>query len=116
MNAKPKNKEEQRLHRHKRIRAKVQGTAKRPRLVVYRSNRFISAQLIDDTARHTLAAAHGREFKGTASIRAAAVGKEVALRAKEVGINTVVFDRGGYRYSGQVKTLADAARAGGLAF
>lgn len=105
-----------RKRRHARIRALVKGTAERPRLAVYRSNRFVSAQLIDDTVGKTLAASHGREFKGSQSIQAASVGDAIAKKAKAAGINTIVFDRGGYRYGGQVKTLADAARAGGLAF
>lgn len=105
-----------RKRRHARIRALVKGTAERPRLAVYRSNRFVSAQLIDDTVGKTLAASHGREFKGSQSIQAASVGEAIAKKAKAAGIATIVFDRGGYRYGGQVKTLADAARAGGLAF
>ncbi len=105
-----------RKRRHARIRALVKGTAERPRLAVFRSNRFVSAQLIDDTVGKTLAASHGREFKGSQSIQAASVGEAIAKKAKAAGIATIVFDRGGYRYGGQVKTLADAARAGGLAF
>ncbi|MCX6787763.1 MAG: 50S ribosomal protein L18 [Candidatus Kaiserbacteria bacterium] len=105
-----------RKRRHARIRALVKGTAERPRLAVFRSNRFVSAQLIDDTVGKTLAASHGREFKGSQSIQAASVGEAIAKKAKVAGIATIVFDRGGYRYGGQVKTLADAARAGGLAF
>lgn len=112
----PKNKQELRTRRHIRIRARVSGTAERPRLAIYRSNRYISAQLIDDVARTTLAAAHGRECKGAASLQAKAVGETVAKRAKELGVTRVVFDRGGYRYAGQVRTLADAAREGGLTF
>jgi len=105
-----------RARRHARVRARIAGTATRPRLAVFRSNRFISAQLIDDTAGKTLAAAHGREFKGAASLQAKSVGETVAKKAKELGITAAVFDRGGYRYGGQVKTLADAAREGGLNF
>ena len=105
-----------RKRRHARIRALVKGTAERPRLAVFRSNRFVSAQIIDDTVGKTLAASHGREFKGSQSIQAASVGEAIAKKAKVAGIATIVFDRGGYRYGGQVKTLADAARAGGLAF
>ena len=73
-------------------------------------------QLIDDTAGKTLAAAHGREFKGSQSMQAKAVGEAIAKAAKVAGITSIVFDRGGYRYGGQVKTLADAARQEGLAF
>jgi len=112
----PKNKNELRARRRARVRARVTGSATRPRLAVYRSNRFISAQLIDDAAGKTLAAAHGRECKGATSLQATFVGETIAKRAKETGIGSVVFDRGGYRYGGQVKTLAEAARAGGLTF
>ncbi|MBU0750265.1 50S ribosomal protein L18 [Patescibacteria group bacterium] len=109
-------KSEQRARRHRRIRARINGTAERPRLAVYRSNRFISVQLIDDIAGKTIAAAHGREFKGSLTEQALAVGKVIAERAKAAGITTVVFDRGGYTYAAQIKGLADAAREGGLTF
>jgi large subunit ribosomal protein L18 len=105
-----------RVRRHARIRSRVSGTPARPRLAIHRSNRFVSAQVIDDVAGKTLAAAHGREFKGAQSLQAAAVGKAIAERAKKAGIDTVVFDRGSYSYAAQVKKLADAAREGGLAF
>jgi large subunit ribosomal protein L18 len=107
---------ELRQRRHARVRARVSGTATRPRLAVFRSNRFISAQLIDDTAGNTLAAAHGRDFKGTQSVQAVSVGAEISKKAKAAGITAIVFDRAGYRYAGQVKALADAAREGGLTF
>ncbi|OGG48829.1 50S ribosomal protein L18 [Candidatus Kaiserbacteria bacterium RIFCSPLOWO2_12_FULL_52_8] len=116
MNHGPKTKNELRIRRHARVRARIEGTATRPRLAVYRSNRFISVQLIDDTAGKTVAAAHGREFKGTASAQAKAVGEAIAKKATALGVTSAVFDRGGYRYGGQVKTLADAAREGGLTF
>ena len=116
MNHKPTSTSELRKRRHARIRALVAGTATRPRLAVFRSNRFVSAQLIDDTVGKTLAASHGREFKGSQSVQATAVGAAIATKAKAAGIDTIVFDRGGYRYAGQVKALADAAREGGLAF
>ncbi len=127
MNRKPTTKSELRDRRHERIRAIVQGTAARPRLAVYKSNRFVSAQLIDDAARKTLASVHGREFStkgGSASggkglsqsVQASSVGEAIATKAKGLGVSSVVFDRGGYRYAGLVKTLADAARAAGLAF
>jgi large subunit ribosomal protein L18 len=106
-----------RERRHKRVRTKVFGTAERPRLVVFRSNRGIEAQLVDDLEARTLAAAswlHLRNFKGNKSAQAAEVGKLLAQRAKEAGIDTAVFDRGGYLYHGRVKALADAAREGGL--
>ena len=99
-----------RTRRHKRIRARVSGTAERPRLAIFRSNRFISAQVIDDASGKTLVSAHGREFPGALSVQAVSVGKEVAKRAKAAGISSVVFDRGGYSYAAQVKALADAAR------
>jgi large subunit ribosomal protein L18 len=105
-----------RARRHARVRAVVKGTAERPRLAVYRSNRFVSAQLIDDEKGTTLAAAHGREFGGSQSAQAAAVGAAIAKRAVGQGVAAIVFDRAGYRYAGQVRTLADAARAGGLTF
>ena len=108
-----------RVRRHARVRKKVAGTAERPRLAVYRSNARIYAQLIDDEAGHTLAAASSGEKQLVKTSRAdapAAVGKLIAERAKAAGIETVVFDRGGYLYHGRVKALADAAREGGLDF
>ncbi len=107
--------------RHERIRRKVSGTADRPRLAVFRSNRHIVAQVIDDAAGHTLAAASTVEpslraaATGNATA-AAAVGRLVAARAREKGIEKVVFDRGGARYHGRVAALADAAREAGLEF
>jgi large subunit ribosomal protein L18 len=95
------------------------GTAERPRLVVFRSNRGIAAQLVDDGAGRTLAAASSlniRDAKGTKSDQAAAVGKLLAENAKKAGVKGVVFDRGGYLYHGRVKALAEAAREGGLEF
>jgi len=108
-----------RLRRHRRVRGKVAGTAERPRLVVFRSNRGIFAQLVDDEARRTLASASWlgqRSFKGTKTEQAAAVGKALAAEAKKAGVETCVFDRGGYLYHGRVKALADGAREGGLSF
>lgn len=116
MNHKPTTTSELRKRRHVRVRAVIKGTSTRPRLAVFRSNRFVSAQLIDDTVGKTVAASHGRDFKGSQSVQAAAVGSAVAKAAKAAGISTIVFDRAGYRYAGQVKTLADAAREGGLIF
>ena len=111
---------EARERRHRRIRGKVRGTAERPRLAVFRSNKGISAQLVDDDAARTLAAASwlnlARSFKGTKTEQAAEVGKLLAENAKKAGIATVVFDRGGYLYHGRVKALADGAREGGLKF
>ena len=112
----PTTKNDVRQRRHKRVRARIIGSATRPRLAVFRSNRFVSAQLIDDSAGKTLASAHGREFKGPAGAQAGKIGEAIAERAKVLGITAIVFDRGGYRYAAQVKALADAARAGGLEF
>lgn len=102
-----------------RIRAKISGTAQKPRLSVFRSNKDIYAQLIDDTTGTTLAAANSRQKdiaaqKGTKSELSALVGKAIAEKAKSLGIETVVFDRGGYLYHGRVKAVADGAREGGL--
>jgi large subunit ribosomal protein L18 len=105
-----------RERRRKRIRAKVSGTAIRPRLSVYKSNAFMYAQVIDDTKGVTLAAASSMGVKGNKTSAAAKVGSEVAKLAKEKGITKVVFDRGGFIYTGRVKALADAAREGGLEF
>jgi large subunit ribosomal protein L18 len=104
-----------RERRHARVRKKVSGDAARPRLAVYRSNRFIYAQLIDDVAEHTLAQASDREVSGEdKTARAKAAGELLARRAKEAGIEHVVFDRGGRLYHGRVAALADGAREGGL--
>ncbi|MBI2409808.1 50S ribosomal protein L18 [Candidatus Kaiserbacteria bacterium] len=116
MQHKFKSKNELRKRRHKRIRAKIVGTSERPRLSVYKSNQFVSAQLIDDARRRTVASAHGRTFKGSQSVQAKAVGEAIAKAAKDLGVKSVVFDRGGYRYGGHVQMLAEAARAGGLIF
>ncbi|MEA2684610.1 MAG: large subunit ribosomal protein [Chloroflexota bacterium] len=109
-----------RKKRHLRVRSRVTGLAERPRLAVHRSLHHISAQVIDDLAGHTLAAATSTELKkGDAKsglAAAEAVGKAVAERAVKAGIKNVVFDRGGYLYHGRVKALADAARAAGLEF
>jgi large subunit ribosomal protein L18 len=111
---------EARLRRHRRIRGKVRGSAERPRVVVFRSNHGIEAQLVDDDAGKTLAAASHlqlpKSFKGTKTEQAAAVGKALAEHAKKAGIEGVVFDRGGYLFHGRVKALADGAREGGLHF
>ena len=109
-----------RLRRHRRVRGKVSGTAERPRLAVFRSNRGIAAQLIDDTSGKTLAAASWldakKSFKGSKSEQAAEVGKLLAEAAKKAGVESAVFDRAGYLYHGRVKALANAAREGGLKF
>jgi large subunit ribosomal protein L18 len=109
-------KKDLRIRRHARVRASITGTAERPRLAFSKSNKFVQAQLIDDVAGRTLAAAHGRSVKGPLTKQAEVVGAEIATKAKTAGIKTVVFDRGGFSYTGQVKILADAARAGGLTF
>ena len=109
-----------RARRHARVRKKVRGTPERPRLAVHRSNRYISAQLIDDLRGRTVAAATSQEkdlrAKGLTVDTAAEVGKLLADRAKDAGVEAVVFDRGGYKYHGRVKALADAAREAGLEF
>jgi large subunit ribosomal protein L18 len=110
-----------RLRRHRRVRKKVVGTAERPRLTVFRSNRGVFAQLVDDETGRTLASASWlglkkAGLKGNKSDQAAEVGKALAKAAKAAGITTCVFDRGGYLYHGRVKALADAAREGGLEF
>jgi len=120
--------DEARQKRHRRLRTRIAGTADRPRLAVYRSLSQIYAQVIDDRTGRTLAAAsslidRGSAGAGTAgpgrtakTARAAAVGVQIAEKAKAAGIDEVIFDRGGYRYHGRVKALADAARSNGLRF
>ena len=101
------------------MRAKVRGSAERPRLVVFRSNRGIEAQLVDDRSGKTLASASWlalESFKGDKSEQAAEVGKLLAKNAKQAGVDACVFDRAGYLYHGRVKSLADGAREGGLTF
>jgi large subunit ribosomal protein L18 len=113
------SKNEIRLRIHKRIRHKLSGTEQRPRLAVFRSLGHIYAQVIDDSKGHTVVAASSNEKGGVDGGNVAgakAIGKLVAERAKEKGIKSVVFDRGGYLYHGRVKALADAARAAGLEF
>ena len=109
-----------RERRHRRIRGKVAGTAERPRLAVFRSNLGISAQLVDDQAGRTLAAASWQQlkktFKGSKTDQAKEVGKLLAANAKEADVESCVFDRGGYLYHGRVKALAAGAREGGLKF
>jgi len=113
-------KREARERRHRRIRGKVAGTAARPRLAVFRSNRGIFAQLVDDESGRTIASANwlglAKGFKGNKSEQAAEVGKQLAKAAKAAGVETCVFDRGGYLYHGRVKALADGAREEGLQF
>ena len=106
-----------RRKRHERLRLRISGSAERPRLSIFRSAKFIYAQVIDDTTGRTLAAASSREADLATGLKvdaARAVGKELATRAKAAGVSTVVLDRGGYRYHGRVRSLAEGAREGGL--
>lgn len=116
-----KKKREKRLRRHRRVRGRVAGTAAQPRLAIFRSNRQVYCQVIDDEAGKTLASASSvsKETAGDRqgnSKEAAAVGDAIAKKCKEIGVSKVCFDRGGFRYHGRVKALADAARKGGLQF
>lgn len=122
MSVKTNSKHAARARRRRRVRKKVIGTAERPRLAVFRSNRHISVQVIDDTKGHTLASASSyeadvRSAGSTGTVDAAStVGQMVGERAQSAGVDAVVFDRGGNRYHGRVAALADAARATGLEF
>ena len=110
---------QRRLRRRRRVRAKVHGSAERPRISVFRSNRGIFAQLIDDESGRTLAAVNWTEpeLRGLAAMeQARRAGEVLAERAKAAGVDTAVFDRGGYQYHGRVQALADGARSGGLTF
>jgi large subunit ribosomal protein L18 len=112
-------KPQKRLRRRRRVRAKIRGSAERPRLSVYRSNRGVFAQLIDDDAGKTVAAVNWTEgdLRGLDPMeQATKAGSLLASRAKDAGVETCVFDRGGYRYHGRVKALAEGAREGGLRF
>ena len=111
-----RTKEQSRKRIHMRVRKKVNGTAERPRLSVYRSNNAIYCQVINDLAGQTLASATSLGMTGNNVTQATEVGKLIAERAKAAGIQSVVFDRGGYLYHGRVKALADGAREGGLQF
>jgi large subunit ribosomal protein L18 len=107
----------QRQLRHNRVRKKVSGTAERPRLVVFRSDKHIYAQLVDDDAGRTIVTITSTKVSdGKKTEKASEVGKQVAAVAKDKGITRVVFDRGGYKYHGRVKAVADGAREGGLEF
>lgn len=115
--AKIKTKQERRRRVHRGIRKKIHGTRVRPRLSVYRSNKYIYAQLIDDIAGHTLVAASSLEDEITGDEpldESRTVGRVLAERAQDAGITKAVFDRGGYRYHGRVRALAEGAREGGL--
>lgn len=114
-NIKQKNKSRER--RHKRIRSKISGTPEMPRLAVYKSNRYVTAQLIDDIKGHTIAAATTADAKGKGLIeKARAAGKALAESALKLKVKKVAFDRGGFIYTGRVKAFAEGAREGGLEF
>lgn len=112
----PRTNAEKRKRRHLRVRKAVNGTAERPRLVVFRSLKHIYAQIVDDTAQRTLMTVTDQSLSGTKTEKSVAVGKLVAEKAKASGITQVVFDRGGYQYHGRVKAVADGAREAGLEF
>jgi large subunit ribosomal protein L18 len=105
-----------RSRRHFRVRKKVNGTGERPRLVIYRSLKHIYAQLVDDVSQRTLMTVTDSGLEGKKVEKSAEVGKRIAQKAKEAGVTKVVFDRGGYKYHGRVKAVADGAREGGLEF
>lgn len=111
------SKTEQRQRRHRRIRAKISGDSSRPRLSVFKSNNYIVAQLIDDTKGVTLAAVSDKGLKGkTKTLRAEEAGEALAKTSLAKGVTTVVFDRGGFIYTGRIRAFAEAARRGGLSF
>jgi len=117
MPAIPKTREQQRHRRHLRVRKKVAGTPERPRLVIFRSLKHITAQIVDDVAGRTLMTVTSTQLEtGKKTEKSTEVGKRIAARAKEAGITRVVFDRAGYKYHGRVKAVADGAREGGLEF
>ena len=106
-----------RERRRGRIRSRVNGSAARPRLSVFKSNRYLSVQIIDDTAGKTIAAASTKSLKGKTPLeKASALGKSIAELARKQSVSKVVFDRGGYLYTGRIKAVADGAREGGLVF
>lgn len=113
---KPQTREQYRARRHFRVRKKVNGTAERPRLVVFRSEKHIYAQLVDDNKQHTLMTVTDNGFEGKKVEKSFEVGKKIAAAAKDAGVTSIVFDRGGYMYHGRVKAVADGAREGGLEF
>jgi large subunit ribosomal protein L18 len=117
MPAIPKTREQQRHRRHLRVRKKVHGTSERPRLVIFRSLKHISAQIVDDVAGRTLLTVSSSNIEtGKKTEKSLQVGQLIAARAKDAGITKVVFDRAGYKYHGRVKAVADGARKGGLEF
>ena len=110
-------KKEKRVRRHARIRSRISGTKETPRLAVFKSNKYISAQIIDDENAVTIASSHSRDVKGkTMTEKAVFVGQAIAEKALLKKVKKVVFDRGGFIYTGNVKALADGARKGGLVF
>jgi len=112
-----KSKQQKRARRHKRIRSKVKGTEDRPRFSVFKSNRYISVQIINDDVNSTLVAGTTKDMKGKNEMeKAALLGKEIAAKALEKKISKVVFDRGGYIYTGRVEAVARGAREAGLSF
>ena len=116
MPAIPKTREQYRHRRPLRVRKKVSGTTDRPRLVVFRSLKHITAQIVDDVSRRTLMTVSSTDLTGKKTEKSLEVGKRIAARAKDAGITKVVFDRAGYKYHGRVKAVADGAREGGLEF
>ena len=112
----PRTRSGLRTRRHFRVRKKVNGTGERPRLVIYRSLKHIYAQLVDDMSMRTLMTVSDTGLEGKRTEKSAEVGKRIAQKAKDAGITMVVFDRGGYKYHGRVKAVADGAREGGLEF
>jgi len=117
MKSESKIKAEKRIIRHARIRSRIKGDSKKPRLAVFKSNKAISAQIIDDEKSNTIVSSHSKKVGGkTLSEKAKNVGIDIAKKAKEKKISEVVFDRGGFIYTGNIKTLAEGAREGGLKF
>ena len=112
----PKSRAGLRARRHIRVRAKVQGTAERPRLVVFRSDKHIYAQIVNDVAQRTMMCVSDAGLAGKKTQKSVEVGKRIAEKAKAAGISKVVFDRAGYQYTGRVKAVADGAREAGLEF
>ncbi len=112
----PKTRQDMRARRHLRVRKNVAGTAERPRLVVFRSLKHITAQIVDDTTGRTMMTVTSVKLEGKKSEKSVQVGKMIAEKAKAAGVSKVVFDRAGYKYHGRVKAVADGAREGGLEF
>ena len=112
----PKTRQDMRARRHLRVRKNVAGTPERPRLVVFRSLKHITAQIVDDTTGRTMMTVTSNALEGKKSEKSVLVGKMIAEKAKAAGVSKVVFDRAGYKYHGRVKAVADGAREGGLEF